>query len=350
MKPIEIFRAGTHTAMSGDQVTITTADLAACAAAYDIALHEAPIVVGHPATNMPAYGWASGLTVDGDRLIATPGQVDPQFAEMVQAGRFKKRSASFYRPADPANPKPGTWYLKHIGFLGAQPPSVKGLKEVDFAAAGQGLEFADWQGLRVAGILSRMRDWLIAQSGLEKADAVISADDLDALRFEASQPDCPDDDADDMPAQSFSQGDDVTDAEKAALAADKAKLATEQAAFAEKQKVARRNQLGVFVDGLIAAGKLATGHRAPLIAFMETIPAGDGGTFEFAEAAAAGATPKVVKTDATEWFQGFLNGLKPLVPLGEAAAHKPGESFAEGVPAGLDPGKVYEKYNQTKKA
>ncbi|OYW21050.1 MAG: hypothetical protein B7Z43_11640, partial [Sphingomonas sp. 12-62-6] len=37
------------------------ADLAATAAAYDPAKFEAPIVVGHPALDAPAYGWVRGL-------------------------------------------------------------------------------------------------------------------------------------------------------------------------------------------------------------------------------------------------------------------------------------------------
>ena len=49
---------------------------------------------------------------------------------MVRAGRFKKVSASFYTPDSPHNPVPGVYYLRHVGFLGAQPPAVKGLAPV----------------------------------------------------------------------------------------------------------------------------------------------------------------------------------------------------------------------------
>ncbi|MDL6388248.1 peptidase, partial [Escherichia coli] len=74
--------------------------------------------------------------------------LDPQFAEMVTDGRFKKVSASFYLPDSPSNPKPGVLYLRHVGFLGAQPPSVKGLKQVSFSEQEEGVvEFADWQAI-----------------------------------------------------------------------------------------------------------------------------------------------------------------------------------------------------------
>ena len=58
-KFFEIFKAGTRTDNSGRTVTITEADVAQAAAAYDPALHEAPLVIGHPKTmHRPMAGWA----------------------------------------------------------------------------------------------------------------------------------------------------------------------------------------------------------------------------------------------------------------------------------------------------
>lgn len=123
-KPLQIFRAGTQTDASGRTLAFTAADLAATAAAYDPAKHEAPLVVGHPATNAPAYGWAEALTQADGALEATPHQVDAAFAEMVNSGRFKKISSSFWLPDAPGNPVPGVYYLRHIGFLGAAAPAL----------------------------------------------------------------------------------------------------------------------------------------------------------------------------------------------------------------------------------
>ena len=125
MNPIEIFRAGTHTDSHGATLSFSESDLAATARAYDPAVSEAPIVVGHPKADAPAYGWIKSLSAEGGRLFATPDQVDPSFAEMVRAGRYKKLSASLYAPDSPANPSPGAWYLRHVGFLGAQPPAIR---------------------------------------------------------------------------------------------------------------------------------------------------------------------------------------------------------------------------------
>ncbi|VEI47033.1 Uncharacterised protein [Actinobacillus equuli] len=57
---------------------------------YDVAFHESPVVVGHPQHNHPAYAWVKSLQLDGDVLKAEFDQIDPEFAEMVETGRFKK--------------------------------------------------------------------------------------------------------------------------------------------------------------------------------------------------------------------------------------------------------------------
>ena len=131
---LHIFRAGTYTAMSGQSVTLTAADLAACARSYAPARHEAPLVVGHPQDNHPAYGWVASLAAEGDDLSAHPRDVASDFAQAVRERRFSKISASFWPPTHPENPAPGVWSLRHVGFLGAAVPAVLGLRPVTLAS------------------------------------------------------------------------------------------------------------------------------------------------------------------------------------------------------------------------
>lgn len=135
--PLHIFKPGRHTAMGGESLNFSEPDLQAIVAAYDPAKHEAPLVIGHPKHDLPAYGWVQSLSYsegdEGSGLYAMPSQVNPDFADMVAAGAFKKISASFYGPNSPNNPVPGVYYLRHVGFLGAQPPAVKGLRNPAFA-------------------------------------------------------------------------------------------------------------------------------------------------------------------------------------------------------------------------
>lgn len=130
---IEIFRAGVHKPMNGPEVGFTSTMLDAIAEAYDPSKHEAPLVIGHPGHDAPAWGWVKSLRRDGDGLKAVVRDLDPVFADMVKAGRFKKVSASFYLPSSPNSPIKRGYYLRHVGFLGAQPPAVKGLNPVSFS-------------------------------------------------------------------------------------------------------------------------------------------------------------------------------------------------------------------------
>lgn len=131
--PIRIMKPGTFTDVKGKTVTFTPADLQQIVDTYDAAEYPAPLVVGHPKTDDPAMGWVKGLGLRDGEIVAEPDQVDPAFAEAVNAGRFRKISASFYSPTSAANPVPGGYYLKHIGFLGAAAPAIKGLGTVAFA-------------------------------------------------------------------------------------------------------------------------------------------------------------------------------------------------------------------------
>lgn len=121
---IEVFRTGKHTDSQGRERNWTKADLDKMVTSYDPADHEAPVVVGHPKSNAPAYGWTESLKRVGELLLAKFKQVEPDFAELVEKGRFKKRSISVYPDGR----------LRHVGFLGASPPAIAGLKDIDFSA------------------------------------------------------------------------------------------------------------------------------------------------------------------------------------------------------------------------
>lgn len=122
MKWFSIFKTGKHTDSAGNEKEWTEADIDKIVESYDPTKHEAPIVIGHPKTNAPAFGWIEKLKRVGDTLYALPKQLTNEFVEMVNKGLFKKRSISLYPD--------GT--LRHVGFLGAQPPAVKGLPDVEF--------------------------------------------------------------------------------------------------------------------------------------------------------------------------------------------------------------------------
>jgi hypothetical protein len=127
---IEIFRAGDYS--NANKGLITREDLDRVVRNYDPSYHEAPETLGHRADDQPAYGWIDALMLDGDKLLARERQVDPKFAEARKAGKFKKRSAAFYQ--DDAGNITG---LRHLAWLGAGIPEVKGLQDISFEDHGQ---------------------------------------------------------------------------------------------------------------------------------------------------------------------------------------------------------------------
>lgn len=242
---MEVFAAGEHVSTSGAKRKWTVADLQHMADAYDPEKHEAPMVVGHPADNDPAYGWVKALRVDGTKLLALPGQVAPEFAEWVKSGRYKKRSISIYPD--------GT--LRHVGFLGAKPPAVKGLRDIEFAApAAEIYEYADEEDANMNEVEQLKRQ-------LAESEAKRQAAESDAAK--ARQ-------------------------EKEQAAAD----------FAELEQKTKKQAIVDFVEQGIKDAKILPAWKdRGLVEFMAAL---DGGTetYEFSEGK---------KETSLEWFKGFIS-------------------------------------------
>ena len=311
MQPIEIFKVGTHTAMNGVKMPFTKDLLSAAVSGYDAKTHEAPVVVGHPKDNHPAFGWIDHLELTNDGVVlAHPKQVDADFAELVKDGKYKKVSASWYLPDSPANPKPGTLYLRHVGFLGAMPPAIKGLGDVQFSEGEQGVvEFGDaspwaWDGL--VRIMRRWREKIIAKEGIEAADKEIPSYEIDNLAEEAerlrrkqaaeSQP-------------SFSEGNPPMTTQTPPNKTPEqqtADFAERERTIAERERALAKREISTQVDALIAQGKVVPAQKAGLVEFMASLD-DTAQTVEFGEGAQAkkqsprqfmseylGAMPKVI--------------------------------------------------------
>lgn len=244
---IEVFRPGTFTPMNGAPVTFSAADLAAIAAAYDPEAAPAPIVVGHPSTDAPAYGWAKDIEFDQaiGKLFATVGDVEPAFADAVRARRYAKVSMTFFRPDAPNNPKPGTWYPKHIGFLGGRAPAVTGLKPVFFAGdADEALTF-------------------------EAAFAGPEADPAPPARLEWLTPAAPADPALSDPARRP----DVTRPDPdPAFAEREATVAAREERLAERERQLRHDDNVAFAESLVAEGQLIPKIRDKVAALLDALP------------------------------------------------------------------------------
>lgn len=337
-REIEILRTGTFQPMRGPAVTVDEDVLSQLAESYDPAQHEAPLVIGHPKHDDPAMGWVEALKVKRGRLVATVRQVVPEFVEKVREGAFKKISASMYPPGHKSNPTPGKWHLKHVGFLGAMAPAVKGLAPVALSEEdeetavtielGGGEELSP--ALRIIGeAFGRLRDWLIEREGADAANTILprwTIEDITALAGQAEEergrsPALAEPDAGTVtPTNPNSNEDPMADKEKAEeLARRQKELAAREVALAEREAALKRKDNEEFVDGLIKEGRLLPASRGTVLQLMEQLD--DQTAVAFGE-----GDDKQEKT-ALQAFRDHLAAQPPAVALGEVAG-------SEGDPTG----------------
>lgn len=349
--------------MSGARLAFSESDLAASAAAYDPALHEAPLVIGHPKHDMPAYGWVKAVSFsDGDTdhdagMYAMPAQVNADFADMVAAGAFKKISASFYPPNAPSNPVPGVYYLRHVGFLGAQPPAIKGLAQVAFADGDDCVTFSEWDDVTNAGLWRGLRDWFIGKFGQEEADKALPGYQVADLERGAQQElaEARAKAAAETPVPAFGEAtvatatpapaaaapaspveqsaqpgqttttptleDIVTPEEKAALAEENTRLRAELAANKATQVHAANV---AFAEGLVTQGRLPPAYTGVIAATLDHFATQEA-VVEFGEGEA--------KAPLADQLRAMLQAAPKLVEFGEHATQS---TAAQALPQAAD--------------
>ena len=328
-KRIQIFRAGRQRTRAGESIEFTEADLARTAAAYDPAKSEAPIVVGHPKTDAPAFGWVKKLIAEGGGLTAEVDQLNPEFAEAVKSGTYKHVSAAFYSPTNPANPAQGSYYLRHVGFLGAQPPAVKGLAPVEFAAEGADveaeLEFseeAENAGAahceEAAGKAPEPQPESEEAAKAPGAEADLSPQPTDGEnifyrgqfnRFAGLSP---------QPALHSGEGEPENDAQadksaelsarEAALADREKALLAREAALQAEEAARKRADAVSFAEGLASEGRILPRDRSGVVELLLALPTAP---LEFAEG----------QSEAPDkWLRDFLSRIPKQIEFSELSA------------------------------
>lgn len=308
---IEIFKAGTQTDSAGNSRAWSESDLDTIASSYNPANHEAPVCIGHPKDNAPAYGWVKSVTREGKSLFAEIGDLVEEFSDMLDKKMFKKRSISLYPDLS----------LRHIGFLGAMPPAVKGLKDFAFAEAPAGFEYADWQTAyslnNVGRLFQRIRDWLIDSKDLATADNLIPQYEIDGLKAikpaaettsgnlyaEISNED------EDMQKVQELEAQIVSFTEKLATETTRANAAEARVTVLEKDKA--RGELLSFCDRMVNAGKMLPAHQNNHLAIMESLQGQ--AEIEFSEGGAA------VKKAPLSAYQESIENSAALIQFGEIA-------------------------------
>lgn len=344
MKPFRIFRPGKHTASCGTQIEFTEDDLKRAVAAYSPSIYAAPLVIGHPKQEDRAYGWTESLSYSDGHVVAHPEHVEPQFSDLVESKAFRNRSASWYMPDHPNNPVPGVLYPKHIGFLGAVPPSLKSLGDVQFNESSRPvdfsadprpdlvLEFADITSddrLSMASVMSttartlrNLKNYLIADKGQEEADRVIPEWEIEdplrqAMRMEEqarqqSKTETPSYTESTTTPEATMTPEEIKKLQDEAAAANARVKAFEEreAALARSERVA---QFTAELQPLVQQGRVLPRMVPALAQFMAGLDA-DAQVVEFGEAPAGGTAPTV---SPAAFMSAFLKELPVAVDFKE---------------------------------
>ena len=317
---VELFEAGRQVDSAGKAKDWTTGELDEVVANH-AGGHTVPIVIGHPKTDAPSYGWGDELKREGRKLFGKFAQVESKFADMVKDGRFPNRSIKLVQTDK-------GWKLAHVGFLGAAAPAIEGLAPMSFAAepTGTTYEFAmgrGWGLSTVAQCIRSIREMLIAKFGQADADtylpdyqiqsiqdAATQLDDEPTLRF--NQPQNPEPPVDQ--SKTFTQAD-----IDAAVAAEKAKREAAEAKAAEFAKSQALDKARVEVKALVDAGRLLPAQAAGLAEFVASLES-SGVEFEFSAPAADGQAPATLKKPPAQFMREFLAALPQQIEFGRRIA------------------------------
>lgn len=308
---VDIFTAGTHHDDQGKERTIDTAFLDQVVTNFIPDQHEAPAVIGHPKTDAPAFGWVCGLRREGDVLQAQFHNVDPEFERLVREGKFKKRSASFYLDARKA-PGGRVPQLRHVGFLGAQPPAVKGLREIQFNE-GEAITFDDITFSEGDSSMDEKDKKEITDSLWERLKAAFGGG---AEKSSAQQ-------------ASFSEADVrkmIDDAVKSVETKFDAEIKTRDTKITQLESQVDKHSGSAARASIISfceevgAGKFLPAFRnMGAIAFMEQLAAADDKKVSIVTFSEEGGkeVEKTVEVGLLPWFQSFIKALPPFISFGE---------------------------------
>lgn len=342
-KRIEVFRPGTFKPMVGDAITFSPDDLKSIARSYNVSAAPAPAVVGHPKTDDPAYGWAKSFSFDekNQRLVAELDQIEPAFADAVSAGRYKKISLELFSPGAPNNPAPGSWYPKHIGFLGAVAPAVPGLKPVAFAEGGDGVvtfvqgedasaAFSEPALRDVAQLFRSLREFIIEKFGSDTADKALPNWTIGWIDDSA--------DRDRDPAFSENQNPKDTSMSGNTAPADFAQrladIEARERQLGEREKQARHQANASFAEKLVGEGRLLPALKDKTVALLNELGNGAPAQVSFAEGDAT-----VAKTPA-DLLSDILAASPVIVSFADVGKAHPapgaGATVAFAAPAGAE--------------
>ena len=273
----DVFRCGTHLDHSGKWRTFTESDIDKAIASYQS--DSAPIVVGHPTLNAPAFGWIQQFRRQGPTLQARASRVADEFADLVKRGLYKNRSISFNSD--------GTF--RHVGFLGAAAPAVKGLEDIQFADKGDFITMDTAETVQAEQAAAQEQAEEV-QAETEGQTAENKAEEQSS-RADAAPKTEPEVSLSNLESQQKQFQETVKKLES--------HIKSLENALNVEQEKNRKVEFAAYADELIRKGRLNPVAKAPLISTMESLFVSDQANF---------ASPE---NSVLNQFKGLLNLVLP---------------------------------------
>jgi len=263
----DVFRCGSHVDRFGREVTITRDDIDAAIASYQT--NSAPIVVGHPSLNAPAFGWIGAFRRIGDVVQAKASTVADEFADLVKRHLYKNRSLAF---------GPGPRF-RHVGFLGAVAPAVKGLNEIQFATKEDvmDIEFSE----PVPEPTAAAAPEAVPESAPAPEQASPQESSAEMRPAEQSQAEEAQAEDEEKLASDQRSVSSELDSLREDLKKAREEVARMQAEVKRAQAKSRHTEFAAYTDGLVKCGKLPAASCARVHEFMEFLD--QSGSYEFSE-------------------------------------------------------------------
>lgn len=353
MKRIPFLKPGSYVDRKGAHVEITKDMLdtiidATKSFAYQD--NNFPLVIGHPETNAPAYGWINKDSVVNDNnvliALAEDDNLVPEFKTWFGKKLYKNVSVKL-RP---------DFSIAHIGFLGAAAPAVTGLPAVALASGDGGLdlEFAEYKlneyyFTTLQRLFRGLKNFIISNKDIDTADKFMSEYDLSEI---ATPPYIRDVSAEHSNA--FNENDNnnlnlseeemtkieeleakvieltaVISAKDIDIAALKTDLSERDKKEAAAKIAAKRAEFLAFCESDEVKNKIKDGDKTRIVETLVALDAMSG--VEFME----GEEKKTIAT--VDEYKSLLKSLPDVVEFGEHATHKtaagseePSNEFSEG--------------------
>lgn len=296
---IHVLKPGTYPGRNGE-VKVTPQIISELAETYNPALSEAPLVIGHPKFEDAAMGWIENLEVVGNNLFVNTKKVATELSEAVEAGKYKNVSIAFYNPTTPGNPVPGKCYVKHLGFLGAMSPAVKGLQPVaEFAELEDGIDCALIELCETeapAPIITPVTEFSLADAAAARK---LSETEFSELAEYGG-----------MTPEALAQLEDSLFAKIAQLKQRELNISYKEQSLKQAEIDAQWRKIEMFAEGEVVDGRLLPKDKMAFVEMCKTL-SGEEAVVELAEGE---------KQATLDWFMGYHRARPVVVELGEMSS------------------------------